>query len=226
MAMVIQWRIVAAASAAALLMLASQYMIWVWSPVEAQMGIIQKIFYTHVALAWWGFVFFFLVFVFSVLYLVKRRERYHLLAGAAGEIGVLFSGLVLLTGMAWAKASWNTWWTSDPRLSTALVMWFVYSAYLLVRDLDPAEARMKTVAAVLGIVAFLDVPLVFFSARMWRSAHPSVVASRGGGLPESMALTLIVSLLAWGALCGLMFWLRSGQLEARNRIAELLWGDW
>ena len=224
--MLIQWRIIAAAVATALLMLASQYMIWVWSPVEAQMGIIQKIFYTHVALAWWGFVFFFLVFVLSVLYLVTGRERYHLLAGAAGEIGVLFSGLVLLTGMAWAKASWNTWWTWDPRLSTALVMWFVYSAYLLVRHIDPAEARMKTVAAVLGIVAFLDVPLVFFSARMWRSAHPSVVASRGGGLPESMAVTLAVSLLAWGALCGLMFWLRSGQLEAKNRISELLWGDW
>lgn len=221
-----QWRISAAAGLAGLLMLASQYAIWIWSPVEAQMGLIQKIFYTHVALAWWGFVCFFLVFVFSALYLLRRREMYHLLAGAAGEIGVLFSGLVLLTGMAWAKASWNTWWTWDPRLSTALVMWFVYSGYLLVRHMDPAEAKMKTAAAVLGIVAFLDVPLVFFSARMWRSAHPSVIASREGGLPDSMAITLVLSLLAWGALCGLMLWLRSRQLEIKHRLAVLLWGDW
>ena len=219
-----QGRIFAAAALTALLMLASQYAIWIWSPVEATMGLIQKIFYTHVALAWWGFVCFFLVFVFSALYLLRGRERDHLLAGAAGEIGVLYSGLVLLTGMAWAKASWNTWWTWDPRLSTALVMWFVYSGYLLVRQLDPAEARIRTAAAVLGIVAFLDVPLVFLSARMWRSAHPSVVASREGGLPEAMAVTLAISLLAWGALFGLMFWLRARQLELKQRLAALLWG--
>lgn len=220
----IHWRIFAAVALTALLMLGSQYAIWIWSPVEATMGMIQKIFYTHVALAWWGFVCFFLVFVFSALYLLRGRERDHLLAGAAGEIGVLFSGLVLLTGMAWAKASWNTWWTWDPRLSTALVMWFVYSGYLLVRHLDPAEAKIRTAAAVLGIVAFLDVPLVFLSARMWRSAHPSVVASREGGLPEAMAVTLVISLLAWGALFGLLFWLRTRQLEIKQRLAALLWG--
>ncbi len=221
-----QWKIPAAAGITGLLMLASQYAIWIWSPVEAHMGPIQKIFYTHVALAWWGFFCFFLVFVFSTLYLQRRREIYHLLAGAAGELGVLFSGLVLLTGMAWAKASWNTWWTWDPRLSTALILWFVYSGYLLVRHIDPAEAKMKTAAAVLGIVAFLDVPLVFFSARMWRSAHPSVIASREGALPEAMAITLALSLLAWGALCGLMFWLRFRQLQIKQRLAVLLWGDW
>ncbi len=221
----IQWRVIAAAGFTALLMLLSQYAIWVWSPVESQMGIIQKIFYTHVALAWWGFFSFFLVFVFSVSYLLRRREIYHLLAGAAAEVGVLFTGLVLLTGIAWARASWNTWWTWDPRLSTALVMWFVYSGYLLVRHLDPAQAKIKTASAVLGIVAFLDVPLVFLSARMWRSVHPSVIASREGGLPESMAVTLTLSLLAWGALSGLLLWLRSGQLDLKHRIAAQLWAE-
>jgi heme exporter protein C len=104
-------------------------------------------------------------------------------------------------------------------------MWFVYSGYLLVRHLDPAGGKIKTAAAVLGIVAFLDVPLVFFSARLWRSVHPSVVASREGGLPESMAITLLLSLLAWGALCGLLLWLRSGQLELKHRLAALLWAE-
>ena len=219
------YRIISATALAAGLMLLSQYMIWIWVPEEAQMGAIQKIFYTHVSLAWWGLVCFFLVFVFSICYLLRREEEYHLLAGAAAEIGVLFSGLVLLTGIAWAKASWNTWWTWDPRLSTALVMWFVYSGYLLVRHLDPAEAKVKAAAAVLGIVAFLDVPLVFYSARMWRSVHPSVIASREGGMPETMAVTLVVSLLAWGVLCGLVLWVRFSQLEAKHRIAALLWWD-
>jgi len=220
---VTQLRIPLAAGLAGLLMLASQYAIWIWSPVEAHMGVIQKIFYTHVALAWWGFVCFFLVFVFSALYLVRRREMYHLLAGAAGEIGVLFTGLVLLTGMAWAKASWNVWWTWDPRLSTTLILWFIYSGYLIVRGAGRSSSRQKTVAAVIGIVAFLDVPLVFLSARWFRSIHPAVLASQEGSLPFEMLVTLGASLIAWGGLFALLLWLRFDLYRLEQSLRTAVW---
>ena len=211
---------VAAIAAAAMLL--AQYMIWIWSPVEVNMGLIQKVFYVHVSLAWWGFCSFFLVFAASARHLLTKGESSHQMAGAAAETGVLFSGLVLLTGIAWAKASWNTWWTWDPRLSTALVMWFIYSGYLLLRRMDPREERLRTAAAVLGVVAFLDVPLVFLSARMWRSVHPSVIASREGGLPQSMAVTLGICLLAFGLIWGFLVFIRYRQLQAGSRLVSLL----
>ncbi len=207
---------------AAILMLFSQYMIWIWSPVELTLGIVQKIFYIHVSLAWWGFFSFFLVFVASIWYLLVKENSLHYLAGAAAEVGVLFSALVLLTGIAWAKASWNVWWTWDPRLVTTLVMWFIYSAYLMLRGLDSTQESLRPAIAVLGIVAFINVPLVFLSARMWRSIHPSVITGQEGGMPFSMILTLSFSLLAWGVICGLLVGLRYRQLLAQSRISDLV----
>lgn len=205
----------------ALLMGISQWMIWIYAPVERTMGLAQKIFYLHLPLAWWGFVSFFLVFLASLLFLLRKRKNHDLLAGAAAEVGVLFSTLVLLTGMIWARASWNTWWTWDPRLTTALVMWFVYCGYLILRSSDLGGERRRSICAVVGIVAFLDVPLVFISARMWRSIHPAVFASREGGLPQEMLLTVLVCLVAWGVLWAWICWLRYIQLKAAARIEQI-----
>lgn len=205
----------------ALLMGISQWMIWVYAPVERTMGLAQKIFYLHLPLAWWAFFCFFLVFLASLLFLIYKKQEHDLLAGAAAEVGVLFSTLVLLTGITWAKASWNTWWTWDPRLTTALVMWFVYCGYLILRSSDLGGDRRRSICAVVGIVAFLDVPLVFVSARMWRSIHPAVFASREGGLPQEMLLTVLVCLLAWAALFLWLVWLRYIQLKAAARIEQI-----
>ena len=201
----------------------SQWLIWIWAPVEQQMGLVQKIFYFHLPLAWWGFVGFFLVFVCSIGYLKQRRESLDHLAAAGAELGLLFASLVLLTGILWAKASWNVWWTWDPRLSTTLILWFIYSGYLIVRGTAMSSSRQKTVAAVLGIVAFLDVPLVFLSARLFRSIHPAVFASREGSLPFEMLLTLAVSLVAWGGLFCLLLWLRFDQYRLEQSLKTAVW---
>jgi heme exporter protein C len=102
--------------------------------------------------------------------------------------------------MIWARVSWNTWWTWDPRLSTTLILCFIYAAYLLTRRLDFSRERRALISAVLGIVAFLDVPLVFFSARLWpQTIHPQVVTGPGaGGLDSEMKLVLLFSLAAFG----------------------------
>ncbi len=213
------------ALAAAALSILAQWAIWYYAPVEATMGVVQKIFYTHLPLAWWSFVSFFVVFVASVLYLLRRRPAYARLAGAACEIGVVFSGLALATGMCWARPIWNVWWTWDPRLTTTLVMWFVYAAYLLLRASDVGGARKDAVLAVLGVVAFLDVPLVFVSARYWRSIHPAVFGPQGGGMEPEMWHAMIANLVAIGLLWLALLLLRSRQLAAAAALSRLVRHD-
>jgi len=108
----------------------SQYFIWVYAPLEQTMGVVQKIFYFHLPLAWWALFSFFLVFVASIVFLIKKDPKWDGLAGAAAESGVLLSGLALISGSLWGRAAWNTWWTWDPRLTTTLVMWFGLSMSL------------------------------------------------------------------------------------------------
>lgn len=205
----------------AVLLAGCQWLIYVYAPVEAVMGIVQKIFYIHLPLAWWSFASFFVVFVASIAYLRTRAARWDRLAAAAAEVGVLCSTLALLTGSLWARHSWGVWWTWDPRLTTTLILWFVYTAYLVLRTLDISEGRRGKICAVVGIVAFIDVPLVFVSARLWRSIHPAVFASRGGGLDEAMKITVITCVAAFGFIWAAMVLLRKGQLDAQARLEAL-----
>ena len=197
---------------AAVALCVAQWFIWVYAPVEQSMGVVQKIFYIHLPLAWWALGSFFVVFVASILMLVKKDNRWDRLAGAACELGVLFSGLALITGSLWGKPIWNVWWTWDPRLTTTLIMWFVYSAYLILRQSGAGGERGPVVRAALGVVAFLDVPLVFYSARKWRSIHPTVFGSQGGGLEPEMLAAILVSIVAVGLFWAALLSLRSRQL--------------
>jgi heme exporter protein C len=200
-----------------LLMAAAQFIIAFFTPVEAQMGLIQKIFYLHLPAAWWGLFSFFLVFISGIFYLIRRSAFWDLLSEAAAATGLTLACLALVTGSIWARVSWNTWWTWDPRLSTTLIMCFIYAAFLLIRKLDFSPARRGAISAVIGITAFLDVPLVFFSARLWpQTIHPQVVTG-GGGLDPDMKFTLIFCLISlgffWAGLLVLRF--RIGRLEAK-----------
>lgn len=206
------------AACAALSLAASQYFIWVYAPVEVTMGQVQKIFYLHLPMAWWALISFLVVFVASVLMLARKDPAWDRLAGAAAEIGVLFSTLALVTGSLWGKPIWGVWWTWDPRLTTTLIMWFVYAAYLLLRQAGVGGERGPMVRAALGVVAFLDVPLVFLSARKWRSIHPTVFGSQGGGLEPEMLTTVIVCIAAMGFLWAALLVVRSRQLSQAARV--------
>ena len=140
---------------------------------------------------------------------------------ALWQVGVLLAGLALVTGMIWARRSWGVWWTWDPRLTTTLVMWFIYAGYLVLRGLDLPPQRKRMICAVVGVVAFLDVPLVFLSARLWRSIHPAVFASKGGGLEPEMKLTAIACVAAMGLFWAGLVWLRTRQLGLRDRLDSL-----
>ena len=199
------------AGAAALALAGAQWLIWAYAPVEQTMGLTQKIFYIHLPMAWWAMLSFFVVFAGSILLLVKKDPKWDRLAGAACELGVLFSGLALMTGSLWGKPIWNVWWTWDPRLTTTLIMWFVYAAYLILRQSGAGGERGPMLRAALGVVAFLDVPLVFYSARKWRSIHPTVFGSQGGGLEPEMVTAVAASILAVG-----LFWLALMLLRTRQ----------
>lgn len=189
------------AAASVLALIVGQWFIWSYAPMEETMGVVQKIFYIHMPLAWWSLMSFFVVFLASIRHLLKRDQGSDILAGAAAEIGVLMSGLALISGSIWGRAAWGVWWTWDPRLTTTLIMWFVYAGYLVLRGSGGMGGeRRALVSAVLGVVAFLDVPLVFYSARIWRSVHPAVLASKGGGLEPEMWTTVLVNMAAFGLL--------------------------
>ncbi|TVR01794.1 MAG: cytochrome C biogenesis protein CcmC [Desulfovibrionales bacterium] len=209
------------AVAAGFTLVGAHLAIWLHAPVEATMGLVQKIFYLHLPLAWWAMLSFFLVFVGSVGVLFRKTASWDALAGSAAEMGVLFSGLALITGSLWARPIWNVWWTWDPRLTTALIMWFVYTGYLVLRTSPIPHAKRRILCAVLGIVAFVNIPFVFFSTRLWRSIHPSVITSSGGGMEPEMWQAMGISLAGMGLLWLALIILRTRQILIQERLDGL-----
>ncbi len=185
------------------LMVVSLYLVFLYVPTEETMGIVQRIFYFHVPVAWIAFLAFFIVFLGSILYLWKRESKWDVIASSSAEVGVIFTTLVLITGPIWAKPIWGVWWTWDARLSTALVLWLIYVAYLIVRSSTTEESRGARFAAIVGIVGFIDVPIAALAITLWRTQHPGPVIFQGGLAPP-MLLTLMVSLAAFTALYTLL----------------------
>lgn len=175
----------------------SQYLIYFYAPMEQTLGLAQKIFYYHLPVAWWAFVSFFFSALFAVLYLVKKEQRLNILSHANAEVGFLLATLTLITGSLWGKHSWGVWWTWDPKLTTALILWFIFAAYLIIRSMPMPKEQKNTVCAVVAIIGFLDVPLVFFATRLWRSIHPAVFHSSGAGLEPEMVHTIIFCVLSF-----------------------------
>ncbi len=192
-----EWAGLALSGLSALTMLGAIYAALVYAPVERVMGPLQRIFYFHVPTAMVAFLAFGVTFVASIAYLARGGEAWDRLAACAAEIGEVFATLVILTGMLWARAAWNTWWTWDPRLTTTLVLWLIYAGYLILCSSVEEEARRARYAAVLGILGFLDVPVVFMAIRWWRTIHPVVFQASGVSLEPEMLAAFLVSLAAF-----------------------------
>lgn len=182
-----------------ILFIGALYLVFLYVPTEATMGIVQRIFYFHVPVAWVAFLAFFVVFICSIMYLVKRETGWDIIASSSAEVGIVFTTLVLITGSIWAKPIWGVWWTWEPRLTTALVLWLIYIAYFIIRSFATEESQGARFAAVVGIVGFIDVPIVALAITLWRTQHPGPVIFEGG-LALSMLLTLFVCLIAFTIL--------------------------
>jgi heme exporter protein C len=194
----------------------------IWAPREAEMGDIQRIFYFHVPSAWIALgPAFTVTFLCSILYLVKKDLLFDRVAASSAEIGVVFTTIALITGPIWARPVWGAYWTWDPRLTTTLVLWFIYVAYLMLRSASAGGHKRARLSAVFGIVGFVDVPIVFMSIRWWRTMHPDVFTGQESGLDPSMRAVLFLALGAFTLLYVYLLTLRVRQEDTATRVERL-----
>ena len=207
----------------AVLLVAASVMVFAYAPVEAVMGPVQKVFYFHVAAGWLGMLGYGAAVVAAIIYLVKKDSIWDLVGLGAIEIGLTFMLINIITGSIWARPIWNTWWTWDPRLTTATIMELAYAAYLMLRSGIEEPERRARFGAVYAIIAFISVPLTFFSIRIFRTIHPVVVGSNDPGaqgsfnMTPAMLQTFMFSLVTFSVLFVSLLWhrIRLGRLAEK-----------
>ncbi len=176
------------------------YLSFIYAPTEAQMGSIQRIFYFHIGADTVGLGAIIVAAVASILYLGSGAARYDRVALASMELGLVFGLIALVTGMIWARPVWGTWWTWDPRLTTFLILWLIYIAYLMLRATASGDSRVTRLAAVFSIVGVADVPFVIIAPRIWRGISPVLfgvndVQQFSFNMEPQMVVALVVSII-------------------------------
>lgn len=196
------------------------------APTELFQGAPQRIMYLHVPSVVTAYVALLVVFAGSVLYLWRRDPRWDRLARSSAELGVLFISMTLLSGAIWGKAVWGAWWTWDARLTTTLILWFIYVGYLMVRAWAPGS-RGARAAAIIGIVGALDIPIIHWSAVLLRTLHPqpTVFRPEGPALPPSMLIPLMINMVAFLVVFAALLVLRVRQERTLDALAETLEGS-
>ncbi len=190
--------------------------IFLFAPTERTMGDAQRIVYIHVPVAWVGLLGLVVTAGTGLMYLLRRDLAWDQWSQAAAELGWLCCGLTLVTGSCWAHAAWKTWWTWDPRLTTAFILWTILSGYLIVRaQLDDPHRRAR-LAAVVAIVGVLDVPLVILAARWFRGMHPA-----SPQMDPSMRAVLLLSVVGFSAVFAMLFVRRRTQLRLEGLLNVL-----
>ena len=178
------------------------------APREAVEGDVQRLFYIHLPSILAAYLAFGVVFVASVIVLWRRDLRWDAVARGAAMVGVLFTGLTLATGMLWGKPVWGVYWTWDARLTSTLVLFLIYAAYLLARSVaDQLDEQAARYAAVFAIIGVLDIPLISMSVRWWRTLHPQPIVLRGMERPALPGEMLLVLLIAFIGIMLLALWL-------------------
>lgn len=208
---------------AVLMLVAALWMVFAYAPTEAVMGLVQKVFYFHVANAWVGMLSFLVAAGVGVAYLRTHDMKWDIVGLATVELGFIFMLVATITGAIWARPIWNTWWTWDPRLTTVTIMELIYAAYLMLRQGIEEPERRARFGAVYAIIGFISVPLTFFSIRLFRTIHPVVI---GGSDPNAdgsfdmtpkMLQTFLFSLLTYTVIYADLLWhrVRLGRLAER-----------
>ncbi len=200
------------------------YMVFIKVPTDKFQGIVQRIFYFHVPLAMMTFVAFGLVAVASIFFLWRGSRFWDRLAHSAAEVGMVFCTLVLVTGPIWARPIWGTWWTWDARLTTTLILWLIYAAYLMLRTMSGTGDEGARYAAVLGIVGAIDIPIINRSVYWWRTIHPAVLITRQGGSglgDPRMQATFGVCMVAFLLLFVWLLWVRNESGRLRDAVEDL-----
>ncbi len=211
-----------AAAAAVALMLVAGAAIFMYAPADYLQGVVQRIFYLHVSSAIAAYGCFAVVLVGGIIYLRNESLVADRFARAGAIVGVVFTTVTLVMGMLWAKPIWNTFWTWDARLTSTLVLWMIYTGYLLVRRFaDPGRSAAR-LAAVVGIFGFIDVPVVHFSVTWWRTQHPGPIIVNDALPPEMLAtflFTLACTLVLAAVMIGIRYRIET-LLDAKQNVFE------
>lgn len=187
-------------------------------PADALQGEVSRLLYVHVPIAWVMMLAFFVVFLMSILYLVQRQLKWDLLAASAAEVGLMGAILTLVLGTLWGRPTWGIWWAWDPRITTTALLVPIYAGYLVVRSMSEDPDQRARWAAVIGLIAFVQVPIVYLSVFWWRSLHQPPSS------PQSMwglyGLMLMLGFVAYAGAFAYL-WLRRYRLAATELELEL-----
>jgi heme exporter protein C len=206
---------------AALLFARNLFYIFMRFPDEASQGAIFRIIFFHVPAAMTAMLCAVVALIASVGFLVTKKFKYDAVAVSVTEVGLAFLAANLVTGSIWGRIIWGIWWTWDARLTSALVCWLLYAGYLMLRRAIEEPTQRATVAAVFSIFAFVDVPIVIFSIKWWRTQHPQPVFWAGGSIPGDWAFTALLNLLAMVLLGVVLMAIRLRQEETQREIDSL-----
>lgn len=203
------------------------YLALVFAPTERVMGDVQRVFYFHIGTAWTALLGFILAGVFSVIYLIKKDLVWDRLQVASIEVSLVFFLITIALGSIWARHTWNTWWTWDPRLTTAAVTELVYAAYFMLRQGIDDPNRRASFGAIYALLGALSAPLTFFAIRLFRTIHPVVI---GGANPEAngtfgmtpdMRVAFFFALFAFTVIFIDLFWNRTRLGDLQDRVEQL-----
>lgn len=197
------------------------WMAFLYAPTDAVQGDAQRILYFHVPVSWTGMLAFVIMAGAGIAYLWKKDERWDWLARASAEIGTVFITLALITGSIWGRTTWGTWWTWDARLTTTLLLWFIYIGYLMLRSYMGRTHASARAGAVMSIICVIDVPIIYESVNWWRTLHPTAEVGVKDALPPSVVLTLMVALAAFTALYAVLI-IQAYQLQRAQTLAQRL----
>lgn len=202
------------------------WMMFMWVPTDINQGVVQRILYIHVPVAWVSMVAIVGVAAASVLYLVTKNSTWDRLAVSMAEVGVIFGAIMLISGMVWAKPVWEVWWTGEAKLTTALILFFIYVAYLMFRAYFPPGDQRMRLSAIIAIIGAIDTPIIYYASVLWQEAHPPLVvgpiAEEENLVAAEIGLTLLVSVLAFTSLFFSLLVARHGlaKMESEHEVLK------
>lgn len=208
-------------AAASLLTLAALGLAFFYAPTELTMGVVQKIFYSHVPAAMCAYAGFIIASAASMGYLLRPRAGLDAVARAGVEVGLLFCVYVLISGPIWGYKAWGKAWVWDPQLTATFVLFLMYGGYFLLRVFSPPGERIRKIASALAVFAVVNIPIVHYSVKKWGGLHPTVEREGGGGLAPAMKTTFSVSMLAFLLLFAVLIWLSIRVKMRETRVEEL-----
>jgi heme exporter protein C len=210
-----------------LMLVVATYLVFFYAPTEAVMGAVQRVFYFHVSAGWVGMLGFLAAAIAGIIYLRTGGRGWDIIGLASVEIGMVFAFINVVTGSIWARPIWNTWWTWDPRLTTATIMLLIYAAYLMLRSGIEDPDRRARFGAVYAIIGFTSVPLTFMSARLFRTIHPVVIGANQPGatgafdMTPKMLFVFMFSLITFSLIFGSLLWHRIRLGHTQDKVEQL-----